>query len=111
MARTYEEIRTRAIGFLKKDHARADMNALHRAIDDSFKSDDAGAQRMAGTQSTRRALSPTSDILSADETVIFLDVFWDLIREGVITPGLNMQNAGLPWFHISAKGRALLATL
>ncbi len=85
------------------------MNALYRAIDDSFKADDAGDQRMAGTQSTRRALSATSNILSNDETVIFLDVFWDLIREGVITPGLNMQNASLPWFHISAKGREMLA--
>lgn len=37
------------------------------------------------------------------------EVFWDLFRQGIVTPGINEQNNNLPWFRISTLGKKLLA--
>src|ERR1017187_9363482 len=39
-----------------------------------------------------------------------IDVFWQLISEGVLAPGLNTSNRNLPFFHVTAYGRLVLAT-
>jgi hypothetical protein len=38
------------------------------------------------------------------------DVFWDLFRQGFITPGLNSSNPNLPYFRISHFGKKSLAS-
>jgi len=38
-----------------------------------------------------------------------LDALWDLIRQGVISPGLNTSNPTLPHFHLTDYGRRVLA--
>jgi hypothetical protein len=37
------------------------------------------------------------------------DIFWDLITEGLIRPGLgDGVNQGLPWYHVSEYGKTVL---
>jgi len=39
------------------------------------------------------------------------DIVWDLIVEGLVRPGLGGElNQGLPWYHVSEYGKAVLIT-
>src|SRR5262245_33723095 len=40
-----------------------------------------------------------------------LGVFWELVIEGVVAPGIGAQNPhsmNLPWFHVTPYGRRVL---
>jgi hypothetical protein len=41
-------------------------------------------------------------VLAAEE------VFWQLVIEGVLSPGTNSNNLNLPWFHVTRHGREVL---
>ena len=45
------------------------------------------------------------------ERFLFLvrEVIWDLLFQGVISPGENAPNPNLPWFHITDYGREVVA--
>ena len=47
--------------------------------------------------------------LSNADKEIFLEVFWGLFREGVITLGMNDSNRQFPWFRVSAFGQRILS--
>jgi hypothetical protein len=36
------------------------------------------------------------------------EVFWQLIIEGILSPGINSNNLNLPWFHITRYGAEVL---
>lgn len=36
------------------------------------------------------------------------EVFWQLVVEGVLSPGMNSSNLNLPWFHVTRYGRDVL---
>jgi hypothetical protein len=37
-------------------------------------------------------------------------VFWQLLIEGIVAPGMNSSNLNLPWFHVTEYGKRVLAT-
>src|SRR6266566_3517969 len=39
------------------------------------------------------------------------EVFWLLVGEGILSPGMDYHNPDLPWFHITAYGHTVLASL
>jgi len=41
-------------------------------------------------------------------TEFVLDIFWELIMQGVIAPGSSTQSPNLPWFHVTEYGRKVL---
>jgi len=47
--------------------------------------------------------------LSTNDLDLFLEVFWTLFREGIITLGLNDSNREFPFFRITALGRRIAA--
>src|ERR1017187_6697072 len=47
--------------------------------------------------------------LSSNDREVFLEVFWTLFREGIITLGLNDSNREFPHFRITEFGRRLIA--
>jgi hypothetical protein len=49
------------------------------------------------------------DNLSNSDRDLFLEVFWTLFREGVITLGLNDANRQFPFFRVTELGRRILA--
>lgn len=36
------------------------------------------------------------------------EVFWQLLIEGIVAPGMNSSNQNLPWFHVTEYGRKVL---
>ena len=50
----------------------------------------------------------TKIALSRPDADTFLEVFWSLFREGVITLGRNDARKEFPYFHVSGFGRRLL---
>ena len=46
--------------------------------------------------------------LSPSDAEIFLEVFWDLFRQGIITLGASASNPEFPFFRVSASGRRIL---
>lgn len=43
-------------------------------------------------------------------SVLANEVFWQLVVEGILSPGLNYSSPDLPWFHITEYGRKVLAS-
>jgi hypothetical protein len=59
-------------------------------------------------QSSTRNLNPSYELPQKYKTWIE-DIIWDLITEGIVRPGLgNGLNNGLPWYHISEYGKAVI---
>jgi hypothetical protein len=48
--------------------------------------------------------------LEGADNEIFLEVFWDLFRQGIITLGFNDANREFPHFRVSQLGRRALST-
>lgn len=46
--------------------------------------------------------------LSSQDSVLFLELFWDLFRQGIITLGLDDYNREFPWFRVTSFGKKLL---
>jgi hypothetical protein len=42
-------------------------------------------------------------------TMAVIDVFWQLVSEGILAPGLNPSTRDLPWFHVTEYGKRVLA--
>lgn len=38
-----------------------------------------------------------------------VEVFWRLLVEGIVAPGMDSSNMNLPWFHLTAYGRKVIA--
>lgn len=47
--------------------------------------------------------------LTSNDRERFLEVFWTLFREGVVTLGLNDSNREFPFFHLTEFGRRIIA--
>jgi len=43
--------------------------------------------------------------------VLAQEVFWALVVEGIVSPGLDYSNNKLPWFHITAHGQRVLRSI
>lgn len=48
--------------------------------------------------------------LSVTDDLIVDEIIWELIVQGVIAPGMNSANRGLPWIHLTEYGRKSLKT-
>jgi hypothetical protein len=46
--------------------------------------------------------------LSSHDSELFLELFWDLFRQGIITLGLNDDNREFPFFRVSSFGKKLI---
>jgi hypothetical protein len=51
---------------------------------------------------------PADDALGAADANAFLEVFWDLFRDGVITLGSDQYNEKFPFFRLTARGAKAL---
>jgi len=47
--------------------------------------------------------------LDSQDKELFLELFWDLFRQGIISLGLNDANRQFPFFHLTRLGRQLAA--
>jgi hypothetical protein len=103
MDHSYEEIRNVAIEILSgRQRTRTDVirssDDLERAI--------AGVIERPEDQGTFDRHHVPS--LMGTDRQLFDEVFWDLFRQGIITPGWNESNRNLPFFRISHFGKRIL---
>ncbi len=99
---TYEEIRDAAVDLLA---GRTRINAYQY---EDLKN---GVGEVLIYKKTGKYPSQYYDNLMRDSNGdIFLEVFWDLFRQGIITLGLNdlKGNRQFPWFRVSAHGKRIL---
>src|SRR5688572_19902591 len=95
---TYEEIRDVVIELLggreRSQYNLEQFRGLQTAVGDVF-------ERRRSGQSGRASIS-------AADSDVFREVFWDLFRQGIITLGVDDANPQYPWFRVSSTGRRIL---
>ena len=108
MDHSYEEIRAVALDLLsgreRGAHDLTQYQNLLIAVAQVFERR-AGAPQQRGYQGGGM-FGPS---LSASDRELFLEVFWGLFREGVITLGLNDSNREFPFFRVTEFGRRMAA--
>ena len=109
MNHSYEEIRDVAIDLLAgREQGTYDLNQYEHllvGVAEVF-------QKRAGTspqQGFQVWGSQSGAQLSHQDREHFLEVFWGLFREGLITLGLDDSNREFPFFRVSSLGARLLA--
>lgn len=110
MAHSYEEIRNVVIDILagreKGSYEPTQYANLLHSVSDVFERRDSLTSPQDRTRSIR--VSSGSANLDREDREIFLEVFWDLFRQGIITIGLNDSNREFPFFRVSSHGKRIL---
>lgn len=108
MDHSYEEIRAAAIDVLagreKTTYPPEQYQNLSLGVAEVVLRRQFGANEVMAQ--TQRGATPH---LSGLDAGLFLEVFWDLFRQGIITLGLNDANREFPWFRVSRAGHNILA--
>jgi hypothetical protein len=104
MSHTYKEIRDIALDLLFGREPATFGLAQYPNLQDSI-----------AEVFVRRSTPPTAErsrhdraSLSVVERNLFREVFWDLFRQGIITPGVDDSNREFPFFCLSSFGRKFL---
>lgn len=103
---SYEEIRAVAIDLLAE---RASGEYGNNQFT-SFKANIASvlAARGQGDGQSRSSWGAEHGELSYQDDQLADEVFWDLLRQGIITLGLDRMNQGFPWFRVSSFGKRVI---
>jgi hypothetical protein len=100
MTHSYEEIRSVAIDLLSgresPSYNLSQYENLRISIGNTF------AKREGKTP------DPYNSQLNSEENEIFLELFWDLFRQGIITLGLNNNSREFPWFRVTGLGKKII---
>ena len=108
MNHSFEEIRAAAIDLLagreQSRYVPEQYQALLTGVGEVFARREGTSQRLGYTGGGM--FGPD---LSSHDRELFLEVFWTLFREGIITLGLNDSNREFPFFRISEFGRRIAA--
>lgn len=103
---SYEEIRGAALDLLagreSGSYGISQYESLLTGVAEVF-----SRRGMLQPQENRFMGSSNASLSRADKE-IFLEVFWGLFREGVITLGMDDSNREFPWFRVSAFGQRIL---
>lgn len=96
----HEEIRNVAIDILagreRSSYEPTNSDNLERGVAEVI-------ERREGQGSRDRHNQP---YLSVNDRQLFDEVFWDLFRQGIITPGINDSNRQFPHFRLSSFANA-----
>ncbi|MFK7909205.1 MAG: hypothetical protein AB8F34_01245 [Akkermansiaceae bacterium] len=105
MPHSYEEIRSATLDVLAKrvtTQYDADQYAhLKIGVGKALRNRD-------GQPEPAPSVCPADSSLDHADADLFLEVFWDLFRDGVITLGLNDSNKEFPFFRVTTRGRHLM---
>ena len=105
MDHTYEEIRAAALDILagretRPPYAPNQYEYLSIAVAEVFARREKRAEDLHGSRHAFR--------LSGADADLFLEVFWELFRQGIITLGLNNSNREFPFCRLSRFGKRLV---
>lgn len=57
---------------------------------------------------TGKWITDSNDTMSKNDNNTFLEIFWDLFRQGVVTLGRDDKTREFPYFRVSAHGKRIL---
>ena len=105
-----------ANGKIPFDPRNPDLDAVRQIVVERLRRDTTWKQ----LDNTGEGFAPFVDYVAPTEferqngrsALLFLaqEVFWQLLIEGVLAPGMDSSNLKLPWFHITKHGRDVLSS-
>jgi len=105
---SFEEIRAAALDLLagreKASYELSQYGHLMAGVAEVFERRGESESAQGGA----RMLGGSHAQLSRKDRELFLEVFWGLFREGVITLGMNDANREFPFFRVTEFGRRLV---
>lgn len=108
MEHSYEEIRGAALDILAGREKTAYEPSQYESL--SMGTAEVLARRKLGPEGVREKMlsGGYKPYLAGDDAEIFMEVFWDLFRQGIITIGYNDSNREFPFFRVSRFGSRLI---
>jgi len=99
MVHSYEEIRKAALDILAE-------REKHNAYPTQYENLRLDVGSILEERETgKRPLQPS---MSQEDSELFLEVFWDFFRQGIITLGMDNSSREFPFFHVSANGKRII---
>jgi hypothetical protein len=91
------------------DPAHPDLMAVRRIFFDWLRSDP-GANQLNTTGASYERFVEYANNNRQPHVLAFhvIEVFWQLLIEGIVAPGMNSSNQNLPWFHLTEYGKKVL---
>lgn len=91
------------------DPAHPDWDAVRRIMFDWLRAN----PNVNNLDSTGAAYGPFVEYVNNNRQPQVLafhvnEVFWQLLVEGIVAPGMNSYNVNLPWFHVTEYGKKVL---
>lgn len=62
--------------------------------------------RRTPTISSSTSFFPSEPRLDRSDEMIVREIFWDLVVDKIITPGLDPSNAQFPWFRLHSEAES-----
>lgn len=103
---SYEEVRKAAIDVLAR-RWKTNVPEVFKVPDnyDYFKE---AVGNLLNTKDARYSGLSDEDVISQVDSDTFLEVFWDLFRQGIITLGSSDKKREFPSFRLSAHGKKII---
>ena len=105
MSHSYEEVRNAALdilaGRIKTDLEPTQYENFMVGVAEVFAQQDTEPSQVV-------QISGYPEELRGADRETFLEVFWDLFQQGIITLGMNDSNREFPFFRVSSFGRRIL---
>lgn len=91
------------------DPAHPDLAAVRRIFFDWLRSDP-NANQLNPTGAAYEPFVEYANNNRQPQVLAFhvTEVFWQLLVEGIVAPGMNSSNPNLPWFHVTEYGKKVL---
>ncbi len=107
MPHSYEEIRTAAFDVLSKRVRVTYDPRQYRNLAIGVAT--ALLERDEKPKQQHHSVFQRDASLEGEDGEVFLEVFWDLFRQGIITLGTDDSNPEFPFFHLTALGKRIVA--
>ncbi len=92
------------------DSAHPDWSAVRRIFFDWLRSDPKANQLNTTGDAYQRFVEYANNNRQPQVLAFHVtEVFWQLLIEGIVAPGMNSSNQNLPWFHVTEYGKKVLA--
>lgn len=107
MNHSYEEIRAATLDILAGSETTTDEPHIHGNIE--FGVAEVFLRREIGSHKALEEMrSGRKPRLSEQDAKLFMEVFWDLFRQGIITLGYNSSDREFPHCRVSRMGQRIL---
>jgi hypothetical protein len=98
------------MGRIRLDPHNCDLETIRQVFLERLQADPSWRQM----NPTGQDFEPYVDVVGGFIARLFVfsahKVFWQLLIEGIVAPGMDSSNINLPWFHVTDYGKQVLAS-